>query len=226
LALALGLSGLIGVQIADLAQQVPSYASTIERKVDTLRGLTLDRAARVLRGVGRQVERASQGQPPTAPGNPAAEAPTAQDPKPMPVEVHRPNPSPLELAQRVLSPLAGPASTTALVFIVAVFALLQREDLRDRLIRLTGSGDLHRTTLAMDDAARRLSRYFLTQLAINVGFGVIVAAGLFFIGVPSPLLWGVLGALLRFVPYVGSILSAVFPLALAAAVDPGWTKLI
>jgi hypothetical protein len=78
----------------------------------------------------------------------------------------------------------------------------------------------------MDDAAGRLSRYFLTQLAINVGFGVIVAAGLFFIGVPSPLLWGVLGALLRFVPYVGSILSAVFPLALAAAVDPGWTKLI
>ena len=226
LAIALGLGSLIGVQVAELARQVPKYASTIEKKVETLRGLTLDRATGVLRGIGRQVERESQGQRPTAPGNPAAEAPTARDPKPMPVEVHSPDPSPLELAQRVLSPLSGPLSTTALVFIVAVFALLQREDLRDRLIRLTGSDDLHRTTLAMDDAARRLSRYFLTQLAINVGFGVIVAVGLFLIGVPSPLLWGVLGALMRFVPYVGSILSAVLPLALAAAVDPGWTKLI
>jgi predicted PurR-regulated permease PerM len=226
LAIALGLSSLIGVQIAELTQQVPRYASTIEKKVETLRGLTLDRANRVLRGIGRQGERESQGQPPTAPGNPAAEARTARDLKPMPVEVHSPDPSPWELAQRILSPLSGPLSTTALVFIVAVFALLQGGDLRDRLIRLTGSSDLHRTTLALDDAASRLSRYFLTQFAINVGFGVIVAVGLFIIGLPSPILWGGLGALMRFVPYVGSILSAIFPLALAAAVDPGWTKLI
>ncbi|HEY0793426.1 MAG TPA: AI-2E family transporter [Chthoniobacterales bacterium] len=226
LAIALGLSSLIGVQIADLAQQVPRYASTIEKKVETLRGLTLDRANRILRGIGRQVERESQGQAPTAPGNPAAEAPTARDPKPMPVEVHSPDPSPWELTQRILSPLSGPLSTTALVFIVAVFALLQGEDLRDRFIRLTGSGDLHRTTLALDDAASRLSRYFLTQCAINVGFGVIIAVGLSIIGIPLPVLWGVLGALMRFVPYVGSLLSAVFPLALAAAVDPGWTKLM
>jgi hypothetical protein len=104
--------------------------------------------------------------------------------------------------------------------------LLQREDLRDRLIRLFGSSDLHRTTVAMNDAARRLSRYFLTQLGINAAFGVITGAGLFFIGVPSPLLWGTIGLLLRFVPYIGAPLAAILPLALAAAVSPDWSMML
>jgi predicted PurR-regulated permease PerM len=108
----------------------------------------------------------------------------------------------LELAQRVLSPVLSPVETIAIVFVFAIFILLQQEDLRDRLIRLFGSGDLHRTTVALDDAGRRLSRYFLTQLSVNAAFGCVIAAGLFFIGIPSPVLWGVMGGLLRFVPYV------------------------
>ena len=104
--------------------------------------------------------------------------------------------------------------------------LLQREDLRDRLIRLFGSSDLHRTTVAMNDAARRLSRYFLTQLAVNTSFGLVTGVGLYFIGVPSALLWGVLGMLLRFVPYIGAPLAAALPIALAAAVEPGWSMLL
>ncbi|MFC7610555.1 AI-2E family transporter [Teichococcus aestuarii] len=107
--------------------------------------------------------------------------------------------------------------------VVTVFILVQREDLRDRLIRLFGSTDLHRTTVAMDDAAYRLSRFFLAQLSINLGFGAVIAAGLLLIGVPSPLLWGLLAALLRFVPYVGAVLGAVLPIGVAAAVDPGWS---
>ena len=103
---------------------------------------------------------------------------------------------------------------------------MQREDLRDRMIRLFGSSDLHRTTLAMDDAASRLSTYFLTQLGINAAFGVIVSFGLYFIGVPSPLLWGLFAALMRFVPYIGSAISAILPIALAAAVSPGWSMAI
>src|ERR1700733_7474797 len=74
----------------------------------------------------------------------------------------------------------------------------------------------------MNDAAYRLSRYFLTQLGINAAFGAIIGTGLFFIGVPSPLLWGVLAMLLRFVPYIGAPLSALLPITLAAAVAPGW----
>jgi hypothetical protein len=113
-----------------------------------------------------------------------------------------------------------------IVVVVAIFVLLQKEDLRDRLIRLFGATDLHKTTVAMDDAARRLSKYFLTQLAINTSFGILIGIGLYFIGLPNPLLWGILSGLLRFVPYIGAFISAALPLALAMAVDPGWSMVI
>ena len=103
---------------------------------------------------------------------------------------------------------------------------MQQDDLRDRVIRLFGSKDLHRTTLAMDDAGRRLSRFFLVQLGINTAFGVIIATGLYFIGLPSPLLWGTIAALMRFVPYIGSYIAAGIPILLAAAVDPGWSLML
>ena len=142
------------------------------------------------------------------------------------MEVHQPDLTAIQIAQRIVTPVVEPLSTTAIVLIVSIFILLQREDLRDRMIRLFGSSDLHRTTLAMNDAARRLSRYLVTQLAVNTAFGVIIATGLAFIGIPSPVMWGVLGALLRFVPYIGAPLSAVMPLTLAAAIDPGWSRLL
>ncbi len=131
--------------------------------------------------------------------------------------------SPLQMVERYISPVLSPLATLGIVIVVAIFALLQREDLRDRLIRLVGSNDLHRTTLAIDDGARRLSRYFLTQLGINTFFGFTIGLGLLIIGVPSPVLWGILAGLFRFVPYVGSFIAAALPLALAAAVEPGWS---
>ena len=103
--------------------------------------------------------------------------------------MHQPDQTVIQLAQRVVTPVVEPLSTTAIVFITATFILLQREDLRDRMIRLFGSSDLHRTTVAMNDAARRLSRYLLTQLVVNAAFGVIIATGLAFIGIPSPAIW-------------------------------------
>ena len=217
----LGLGGLIGMQVADLARNVPTYQYTIERKVDLVRGATIGRMTEVMNQLGSQLDHASAPKlPPTQiQGGPAPA-------KPALVQVQQPEPSPLELTQRILSPVVGPLGTLGVILIVAVFILLQQEDLRNRLIRLFGSSDLHRTTVALDDAAHRLSRYFLTQLAINAGFGVIVGLGLFAIGVPSPVLWAVISALLRFVPYVGSVISAVFPIALAAAVDPGWSMVI
>ena len=144
----------------------------------------------------------------------------------MQVEVHEPDPTPMQLAERIITPIVDPLSTTVIVLIVTIFVLLQREDLRDRLIRLFGSSDLHRTTTAMNDAARRLSRYFLIQLGINATFGLIIGIGLFVIGVPSPLLWGTVGLLLRFVPYIGAPLAAVLPLALAGAVSPHWSMML
>ena len=212
------IGGLIGLQVASLATDVPQYASTIEGKIGNLRGSTLGRINAVTKTVTQQVAKT------VAPAAPDAAAPALPGaPQPMPVQIQPPPANPLDLAKSVLEPILAPFESALIIFIVAVFILMQKEDLRDRLIRLFGSGDLHRTTTAMDDAAGRLSKYFLAQLGINAAFGAVVATGLFFIGVPSPILWGVLGALLRFVPYVGAVLAAVLPIALAAAVDPGWS---
>ncbi|MGA7385040.1 MAG: AI-2E family transporter [Methylocella sp.] len=161
--------------------------------------------------------------PSSAPA-PADEA-TAQlteNQPPVPVEVHGPAWRPFAIVETIAGDALSSLETIFIVVIFVIFILLQREDLRNRFIRLAGSSDLHRTTLAMDDAAARLSRFFLVQTLVNACFGVIVAAGLHFIGVPSPILWGVVAFLLRFVPYFGPIIAAGFPMALAAAVDPGW----
>jgi hypothetical protein len=113
-----------------------------------------------------------------------------------------------------------------IVMVVTIFILLQREDLRDRLIRLFGSRDLHRTTTAINDAATRLSRYFVAQLGVNVGAGTVIALGLAIIGVPGALLFGVLTALLRFVPYIGTWIAAVLAVILAAAIQPQWSMAV
>jgi predicted PurR-regulated permease PerM len=210
------LGGLIGTQLAELAREVPKYAYTIREKVDAVQGFAASEMSLVMRRLDTPA-------PATAPA--PKSAPSAE-PKPMQVEVHQPEPTPMELAERIITPIVDPLSTTVIVLIVAIFVLLQREDLRDRLIRLFGSSDLHRTTTAMNDAARRLSRYFLIQLGINTSFGVIIGIGLFLIGVPSPLLWGTVGVLLRFVPYIGAPLAAVLPLALAGAVSPNWSMML
>jgi hypothetical protein len=111
------------------------------------------------------------------------------------------------------------------VVIFVFFFLLQREDLRDRFIRLAGGHDLQRTTRALDDAAHRLSRYLLAQTGINATFGILIGVGLDVIGLPNPVLWGILGMCLRFVPYIGAPIAALFPAVIAVAVDPGWSSL-
>ena len=212
----LSLGGIIGAQVAQLAGDAPRYASTIERKVDVVRDYTVGRMTALTGQLG-------QGMQPVAPAVPAS---ASNQPAPIPVEVRQPDPNPLAVAERLLAPVLSPLATMGIVFIVAVFILMQQEDLRDRLIRLFGSGDLHRTTAAMDDAAARLSRYFLSQLAVNACFGLVVAVGLAVIGVPNFTLWGIIAGLMRFVPYIGAFAAALFPLALAAAVDPGWSMVV
>jgi hypothetical protein len=145
---------------------------------------------------------------------------------PVPVEVRQAPVGPFERLSNVISDLLHPLAATGITFIYAAFILLQREDLRNRVIKLAGARDLHKTTAALDDAGRRLSRLLLAQLAVNSAFGVVIGMGLWIIGVPSPVLWGILSAILRFIPYVGGLIAAVFPLTLAIAVEPGWSKVI
>ena len=222
----LGLGSAIGTQVAQLAKDIPKYQSTIENKITRLRDATINRFSEKITSLGHQL--ASPPSPSAVPDTAAQPSAQAQGPqqKPVPVVVVQPAPSAVEIGEKVLSPLLNPLATMGIILVVTIFALLQKEDLRDRAIRLLGSGDLHRTTIAMNEAGRRLSRYFLTQLGFNTSFGVIVGVGLHFIGVPNPVLWGVLGTLLRFIPYIGSWIAAALPVALAAAVEPGWSMAI
>ncbi|MGF3022880.1 AI-2E family transporter [Methylobacterium aquaticum] len=223
LGIILSIGGVIGLQVADLAKNLPEYQTTVQRKVAGLQEGMLGRANELIHRFNRQVSEAS---------NQAAATDTTvaqsggQTPKPVLVKVQEPDPSPIVLAEKVLGPVVSPLTTVGIVLVVVIFILMQREDLRDRLIRLFGSNDLHRTTMAMDDAAGRLGTFFLAQLGMNAAFGVIVGIGLWFIGVPSPILWGVFSALMRFVPYIGALISGVFPVMLAAAADPGWSMAI
>jgi predicted PurR-regulated permease PerM len=223
------LGGIIAAQVTELAGDLPRYQFTMREKIKSLRGATatsgtLERAADVLQDLGNELNKPKE--PSAASRAPLQTPATVPEAKPIPVEVRQPPPTALESVAALISPLLHPLATTGIIAIFVVFILLQREDLRNRLIKLAGSHDLQKTTAALDDAATRLSRLFLIQLAVNGAFGLVIGMGLWLIGIPSPILWGILAAILRFVPYIGAIISAVFPLALAAAVDPGWAMLL
>jgi predicted PurR-regulated permease PerM len=217
----LALGAVIGSQFAQLLTRLPEYVATVQGKVGAIVAYLTDHFAGILErlGWGRDGDEGGAGMVQTGPGGlkpPDAEAEQAAEDAL----------SPMEVLTTYVSPVLSPFASAGIMFVVAVFFLLQKEDLRDRMIRLFGASDLHRTTVAMDEAAKRLSRYFLTLLAINAGFGLVIGVGLFLLGVPNPVLWGILGTTLRFVPYVGPIISAVLPITLAAAVDPGWSLVL
>ena len=226
----LGIGALIGSQLAHLAENLPGYQTNITEKIHSLRDTTtssgvVGRAAKMLSDLGNEITKPREkiGRP--AANGPAVLAPGVQQQKPVPVEIRPSDPTPVQLILEVAGPLLQPLATAGIVLVFVIFFLLQRQDLRDRFIRLAGARDLRRTTQALDDAAHRLSRYLLVQTAINTGVGVLVGTGLWFIGVPNPALWGILTMLLRFVPYIGPVVAAAFPAALAVAVDPGWAMM-
>ena len=126
--------------------------------------------------------------------------------------------------RNLATPVLGPLARTGIVVLFSIFMLLEREDLRNRLLRLAGIGQLNVMTQALDDAARRVSRYLLMQFLVNAGFGALFGLGLYWIGVPYPVLWGVVAAILRIVPYVGTLVAASLPIALSLAVFDGWLK--
>ncbi len=224
------MGSLLATQLTQLAGDLPRYQSTISEKIQSFRDTkagrgTLERASDMLKDLSKELDKPKDAPSARASGSIAglnAPAPLT----PVPVEVRQPDPGALESLRTLISPLVHPLATTGIIIIFVIFILLQREDLRNRLIRLAGSSDLQRTTAALDDAASRLSRLFLTQLILNGAFGVVIGTGLWFIGIPSAILWGILAAALRFVPYIGAVIAGAFPLALAVAIDPGWSMLL
>ena len=212
-------------QVANLAAELPRYEANLREKIRTIKTYSvtsgaLERASKTLKDLQNELQENKQGATPTT----LPEPPPA--PVPVPVEVRNPQPAVLEYYSSLVAPLLKPVAQTGLVILFLLFMLLQREDLRDRVLKLGGVRDLQRSTVAMTDAANSLSRFFLLQLMLNTGFGIVIAIGLAVIGVPNPLVWGVLAALMRFVPFIGSFIAAVFPILLAAAVDPGWSMVL
>ncbi len=220
----IGLVGtLIGSQAAALSSDAPQYVRTIEGKIQNVQGYAVLKLAALTKAFGSGVRSGNpQRSSEQLTGRQAAKADAQGVRRPVPVEIQAAPPTPTEIAGKVLSPVVGPLETAFIVLIVAIFILIQREDLRDRVIRLFGSADLHRTTIALDDAGQRLSKYFLSQFVVNTSFGVVIGVGLWLIGIPSPAMWGILAGLLRFVPYIGAFLAALAPMALGAAISPGW----
>jgi predicted PurR-regulated permease PerM len=225
LAIALSLATMVMIEVNQLVSDLPRYQATLATKVHNLRDAVgsaglLRNASSMLKNLDRELS-TQEDRPAPAP----REAPSQDRSKtsPIPVEVHQPDPGASEALVTLLKPLAAPFTTTGIVVIFLTFFLFQREDLRDRFIRLAGSGDLERTTAALDDAGRRLGRLFATQLVLNAIFGAVIGLGLTVIGVPSAPLWGLLAMILRFVPYIGAMLAAALPITLAAAVGDGWT---
>lgn len=206
-----GIGLVVGRQAASLASNLPTYQTTVMQK-----WTALSHGGGILEWLTQQV--ASGPTAPVAGKNGAAAA--AEGPA---QALGLGGASGLELARTVAQPLLGPLTTAGIVLVFTIFILLSSEDLRDRLVRLVGRQDLHRTILAMNDAARRLSRYFLFQLGLNTSFGAIIGICLWVAGLPNPLLWGILAALMRFVPYIGVIIALAPPLALAVATVPGWS---
>ena len=194
-----GLGAVVGRQAASLAASLPAYKTTIATKWAAL--TTSFGSLDLLREIGASGDQ-TQG---------AAAALGMTDV------------SGLSLARSLALPFLSPLATGGIVLVFTFFILLSNDDLRDRLVRLVGRQDLHRTILAMNDAARRLSRYFLYQLALNASFGLAIGLCLWAAGLPNPLLWGILAALMRFIPFVGIIIAAIPPVLLAVAIVPGWS---
>ena len=223
-------------QARELAENLPRYQHALTEKVGSLRksiqstGI-FEKAGEAFHSLEELTapEEGSQNQagrdeglgPPQGAG-----AERAEPAKPVLVEVVPAEPRPLEILRDVAGTVLPPLATAGIILLFVIFILLQREDLRDRLIRLAGASDLQRATATMNEAATRLSKYFLRQVLINASFGSFIALGLWLIGVPSPIGWGVLAMVMRFVPYVGSFIAATPPMLLAAVVDPGWTTML
>ncbi len=228
LAVLLAVGGVIGAQIAGLADDLPRYETTIRKKVDTVQELTIGRVNRFLARIDelRGSKSALGGSSSISGGGEQSSGEGGSSDAASPdggAAAASSKTAPTTILEKFLSPVLSPLATLGIVLVITLFILLQRDDLRDRFIRLVGARDLHRTTVALDEAVKRLSKYFLAQLALNTAFGVVIAIGLYFIGLPSPVLWGVVAGLCRFIPYIGAWIAAAFPLVLAAAVDPSWS---
>ena len=217
-------------QAIDLATKLPDYQTNIQLKLHAFRMPPSGVFSRFERSV-EQITKELPGSSPAADTNLdkvgkkiAKQLPNGPEiaSSPVPVRIVESNNGIPQLLQTLAAAVLSPLGTAALVLLLAIFMLLQREELRGRIIRLIGQGHISETTRAMDDAARRVTRYLAMQSLVNTGYGILVGIGLYFIGVPNAILWGALAGVLRFIPYIGPWIGAAVPVLLSFAISASW----
>ena len=214
LALIIAAGAYLTGQLRQLSADLPGYQDTITTKVVDLRRQlggpsSWDGAVNTFGLLQKQIDQTVK-----------------DDPQVHPVRVVSSSPGPVADAMQWLQRIGGPVATAGIVALLVVLILLDRDSLRDRVLRLMGGGNLHLATDALHEATTRIGRYLRMQLIVNASYGIPMAVGLWMIGVPGAVLWGALATVMRFIPYLGPLISAVFPLALAFAVDPGWSMVL
>ncbi|HEY3853957.1 MAG TPA: AI-2E family transporter [Verrucomicrobiae bacterium] len=227
--LVVGACWLLSSQFVDLAKKMPQYQEVIDKKLNSLKASpsgTIGQFSQMLRRTAEEF------QAPDTNEVAGVKIPQTRNalgtnsvPQAIPVEVQQPRISGWGILGQTAGPILKPISTALVVLVLLIFMLREREDLRNRLIRLAGTDRIDLTTDALDEAANRVSRYISMQLFVNCCCGILIGIGLSIIGVPNPALWGVLAMILRFVPYVGIWISAVAPLAVSFAMNPGWANM-
>jgi predicted PurR-regulated permease PerM len=206
-------------QLMEILSHLPDYRVNIHNKIEAIRSPGsggLSKATATVNDLSKELSTASETE-----GNKKLQNGGKQ---PISVQVAAPPHNAAEYVRDIVGPLTGILETAGIVVIFTLFILLKREDLRNRLLRLAGNGQLNVMTQALDEASKRLGRYLLLQFLVNAGYGLLFGLGVYWIGIPHALLWGVLGGLLRFIPFVGTPIAAVFPMGLALAVFPGWSQ--
>jgi predicted PurR-regulated permease PerM len=217
-----GITWLVTAQAIDLVRQLPNYEENIRQKIVALKTPRTPTVMTRMSGMVENLRREIKSTAPDKPVTPAA----PHEIKPVPVEMKPTEPTPWQLARDIVTPVLKPLGVAGIVMVFVVAMLFQREDLRDRFIKLVSAGKLNVATQAIDDAASRVSRYLGMQLVVNALYGVPIGIALYVIGIPNAPLWGLLATLLRFIPFIGPWIAASFPIALSLAVDPGWTMFL
>ena len=219
-----GAAAALGTQILHIAESLPRYESNVKRKLKTLEEVTIGPMVRLSNETSRltKIRESAEALPvrarhvehsrPTA----APEVPTLESPE---FESQT-----LRLVWSLLTAVWRPVQFAGIVLLVLIFVLLEHESLRDRFIRIAGANDIRSATLALNDAGERLSRYFVSQFAVNLAFGLTIWISLSLLRLPQALLCGILAGMLRFIPYVGVGIAALVAAVLALAGDPGWSQ--
>jgi len=212
-----GIAWLIFNQLVGVANELPLYRQNIDAKLEAMRAPgegALGRAAASIKDLARELT--------SVPAAVAPPVPSDRGARPLPVQIVDQPANELQNIRDLSQPFLAPLGELGIVLIFSVFMLINQKDLRNRLFRLAGLDRLNVMTQALDDATQRVSRYLLMQLLVNICFGILCGIGLYVIGIPYAALWGSVAGILRIVPYVGAVVSALLPFTLSLAVFDSW----